>query len=354
MTISEQDFLQAAFQSVARETPFSLTLLELMFGPGLRKDGRQVIRVGKRFSKVLTGEAVFWPASHERPFNVIHVGPVKRSDVDGVYPRKSYLVVSDQVAVSGVIDAVLDGFRKLPKRGTGFESGKAWHTVVVLSVQDGEERTTYFETSLTARCGSQGGFSLRDPSVDDEESRTRLRDFYARRLTMFHGTSWQSAFYMPDLHDDLTRDLPADWKLSQDAITAELSPDVSLSFGRDSRIRLEFKDDVVTNPYISFRQELVRDLQAAVKKCVDLVTHGGGCGLNLNLQSARTPISAQQLSELINQLPPWMIKLFKVAILENQKVSELNHAFYQQNVEVSRDRLDRIRQTLDLLTDPHE
>ncbi len=354
MTISEQDFLQAAFQSGARETPFSLTLLELMFGPGIQKDGRQVIRVGKRFSKVLTGEAVFWPISEEKPFNIIHVGPVNRSDVNGVYSKKSYPNMSDKVAVSRVIDEVLNGFSKRPKLGTGVESGKAWYTVVVLSVQDEGERTTYFETSLTARYGDQGGFSLRDPSVDDEESRTRLRDFYARRITLIQGSSWQSAFYMPNLQDKLARDLPADWKLTQDDVTANLSPDVSLIFGRDSRIRLEFKDDVVTNHFPLFWEDLAKELQALVKKCVDLVTHGGGCGLNPHLQSARTPISAQQLSEIVNQLPPWMAKIFKAAILENQKVSELNYAFYQQSVEVSRDRLDRIRQTLDLLTDPHE
>lgn len=328
-----------------------LPLLELMFGPGAKREGKHVFRVGKRstVARILPDEATFWPTSATRPFAVLHVGPIQKSALMDACSRKSDEDV-EQGAVDRVIEEVLEGFGKTKGLDWQAEHGNPRSTVIVLSVQDGDAHVSYFGTRLDRGHYRQVNFALREPVADDAGAREYLREFYEERVPLLRDTRWQTAFFLPDLRRRLSRDLPADWKLSQGAVTLDLlGPGVSIIFDCDFSVRIKFEGNTAMYWYTVPAPDATDVIGRITCQLLDSMLPNRDGAIKWCHAPSGVTISEQKLADALSELPPWLASIFEAQLQQASEAGEDRIAKHQKSLSAEVERIEFIQQAKTLL-----
>lgn len=349
--MSEDEFFQVMFpQAATPGTPRVLPLLELMFGPGARREGKHVFRVGKRstVARILPDEATFWPTSATKPFAVLHVGPIRKSALMDACSRKSDEDV-EQGAVGRVIEEVLEGFGKSKGLDWQAEHGNPRTTVVVLSVQDGDAHVSYFGTRLDRGHYRQVNFALREPVADNAESREHLREFYEERVPLLRGIRWQTAFFLPDLRRRLSRDLPADWGLSQEAVTLELGSGISIIFDCDFSVRIKFREVYGGHWYSVPAPDSLDIMGRIVCQLLDAMLPNRDGAIKWCHTPSSVSMSEQQLADVISEFPSWLTSIFEAQLQQASEAGENRVVGHQKAIAAEVERIEFIRQAKTLL-----
>lgn len=347
--ISEQDFIQAMLPTEGRSAPLSLTLLELMFGPGVPDGSAKGLQVRKAFGKKITGDVILWPSSQKRPFNILHVGPIKMTDVLRISAKRSHLKSNGPEIIENMAEDILFGFRRRPLQSYEVDSGRQ-DVVVVMSVLDGDERTTYFWTHLRGRIMS---FQMMEPTGNTTDTREHLRDFYAERVALLHGRDWQSAFFLSDLRANLMRELPADWKMTPDGVTATMSPDIILQFNKSFDVRLDFRGRIFWYGFSMITQDYAGTVENTVRHLLAMIMPSPKCYPCVS-ESDDTPMNAQQIVEIVSPLPPWMRTIFETLLRECHTHDESLIKHIEQGLKSIQGRRDLAKQAMDLLQVPED